>query len=537
MRRGCLGPRTSDWEVTKGPTHRAGGEARLGQTRVVRGEPAIPTPYPVRVEATLDEPLNRGLWLVKWLLAIPHYVVLVFLWVAFWVVSVVAFFAILFTGRYPRALFNFNVGVLRWSWRVAYYSYAALGTDRYPPFTLDEVPDYPAHLEIPYPEQLSRGLVLVKWWLLAIPHYLVVSVFAGGGIWAAQRAGNGDLAGNPSTVGGGLIGLLVLIAAIVLLFRGRYPRPLFDFILGMNRWVLRVATYASLMTDVYPPFRMDMGGQEPPPAPAPDTAPAPAPAVTSGPEPGPMTSPQQPGTQSTSSWSAGRWVALVLGSLITLVALTAMTGGVAALLANQLGRDSDGYVTSRSATMSSSTYAVASDAVELYGTAEPDWPYVSRLIGNVRVRITPQASSSPMFVGIASATDASRYLSGVEHDTIQQISRGSVRTRFHPGEAPASPPGDLPIWVAQESGTGPLSLEWPVEDGSWTVVVMNSDGSADVAATVDMGATAPVLDSLWILLLVGGGLLLLPGALVIILAVALRSGPRPAQTGVPQARR
>ena len=100
-------------------------------------------PYPVRVDAALQDGLSRWLWLVKWVLAIPHYVVLLFLWIAFGVLSVVAFFAILFTGRYPRGIFDFNVGVLRWTWRVAYYAYGGLGTDQYPPFSLDERPGLP----------------------------------------------------------------------------------------------------------------------------------------------------------------------------------------------------------------------------------------------------------------------------------------------------------------------------------------------------------------------------------------------------------
>ena len=194
--------------------------------------------YPVSIRGELTMPPSRGLWLIKWLLAIPHYFVLFFLYVAFVVVWIIAFFAILFTGKYPRGLFDFNVGVLRWTWRVVFYSYQALGTDKYPPFSLEPDPDYPADLEIAYPERLSRGLVLVKWWLLAIPHYIITGIFVGG---------------SNNT---GLITILTIISAIVLLFTGKYPEDIFKFIVGMNRWTYRVYAYAALMTDKYPPFRL-----------------------------------------------------------------------------------------------------------------------------------------------------------------------------------------------------------------------------------------------------------------------------------------
>ena len=216
-------------------------------------------PYPLQLQGELSPHLNRWLWLVKWLLIVPHAIVLFFLWVGFFVASVVAFFAILFTGRYPRAIFAFNVGVLRWTWRVCFYSYSALGTDRYPPFSLADDPDYPARLSVEYPQSLSRGLVVVKWWLLALPHYLVIGVFTGGAFAGWNEASDHDA----WAYGGGLIGLLVFIAGIVLLFAGRYPRGLYDLVMGMNRWVFRVGAYAGLMTDRYPPFRLDMGGDEP----------------------------------------------------------------------------------------------------------------------------------------------------------------------------------------------------------------------------------------------------------------------------------
>ena len=224
----------------------------LGATAGVASEPSV---YPLTVAGELQPDLSRWLWLVKWILAIPHYIVLAFLWIAFSVLTVVAAIAILFTERYPRGIFDFNVGVLRWTWRVWFYSYWANGTDRYPPFALGEAPEYPAQLAVEYPERLNRWLPLVKW-LLAIPHLILVGLFVGGWGWGVGDDWRGwGFAG--------LVGILVLIACVILLFTGRYPPTLFNFALGLDRWSFRVAAYVGLMTDKYPPFALDMGPHEP----------------------------------------------------------------------------------------------------------------------------------------------------------------------------------------------------------------------------------------------------------------------------------
>jgi hypothetical protein len=219
----------------------------------------FPADQPVRLTAQLDPELSRWLWLVKMFLAVPHFVVLAALWVAFVVTTLVAGFAIVLTGRYPRSLFDFNVGVLRWSWRVGFYVYAALGTDRYPPFTLART-DYPAELDIAYPEHLSRGLVLVKW-LLAAPHLLVVGLLVADILpypWTENVA-----AGVQPSSGFSVLNLLVVVAGFFLLITRQYPRGLFDLLVGINRWLYRVLAYVALLSDEYPPFRLDQGEREP----------------------------------------------------------------------------------------------------------------------------------------------------------------------------------------------------------------------------------------------------------------------------------
>ncbi len=188
--------------------------------------------YPLEIRGDLSAPPNRGLWLIKWLLAIPHWIILFFLGIASFVVWFIAWWAILITARYPRWMFNFNVGVMRWTWRVSFYA-GVIGTDRYPPFSLASNDDYPADLYVEYPERLSRVKVIFKWWLLAIPQYIVTYFFDFIGI------------------------ALSVFAGITLLFTGRYRSDMFGAQMALNRWKWRVAGYTSFLYDDYPPYEFD----------------------------------------------------------------------------------------------------------------------------------------------------------------------------------------------------------------------------------------------------------------------------------------
>jgi Domain of unknown function (DUF4389) len=463
-------------------------------------------PEPVRIEGRLEPDLSRWLWIVKWLLAIPHYVVLAFLWLAFLVLTVVAFFAILFTGRYPRGIFDFNVGVLRWTWRVAFYSYGALGTDRYPPFTLDEVPDYPATLHVAYPERLSRGLVLVKWWLLAIPQYLLVGIMLGSGSYAASKADDWGWG-----FAGGLVGLLVVFAGVSLVFTGRYPRGIFDFVLGLDRWVVRVVAYATLMTDRYPPFRLDQGGSEPGGVPVAETAPVAPPDVA----------PRAAGGR------GGRILLLVLGSIVAILAFATLAGGCALVAVDRTQRDDDGFLMSPSEDFRSPTYAIVSEDANIdSGAAENA---LDAFLGTVRIR---SESLRPVFLGIAREADVAAYLDAVERDVVTDLdSDGDPRYEREGAGAPDGPPGDQTFWVVKASGSGEQTLDWEPEDGDWQVVLMNVDATRGVSSELSIGAE---LDSvLWIGIgTLAVGALLAAGAALAITA-GIRRGRRSTHAAPP----
>lgn len=469
-----------------------------------------------------EEPLSRWLWLVKWLLLVPHYVVLAALAVAFAVVTVVAFVAVLITGRYPASLFAFNRGVLRWGWRVGFYGYSALGTDRYPPFSLGEVPDYPATLDLDPPERLSRGLVLVKWWLLALPHYLVLGVLASGATWTVQRTTEGT-ATSTST---GLLELLVLFAGVALLFTGRYPRGLFDLVVGIDRWVLRVVAYAALMTDAYPPFRLDQGGQPPEDRDDDDgdrapRAPAAAPSDPAGSSAGSPSAagPASPATAAPAAGGAGSVVALVVGLLLLLPA-AAGTGLGAGALTLESQRDADGYLTTPATRLSTPTAALVLGDAELeLGPDAVQW-LARRDLGAVRVSATGDGGA-PVFVGIAPAADVSRWLDGTAHDVVTSAAgAGGATYERSPGAATAVPPARGVAWSASAAGTGAQQLRWPLQSGRWDLVVASPDGSPGVGAAVDLGVRAPRLVSSGVVLLASGLLLLAVAVALLVLGAS-----------------
>ena len=191
---------------------------------------AAPAPgYPLRYDVEYPEHLSRLLIFVKWLLAIPHIIVLYFLGLIAYLLIFIAFFAILFTKKFPKGLFDFVVNYYRWNANVG--AYTGLLRDEYPPFSFD-AGQYPVTLEVDYPEELGRWMPFIKWFL-AIPHFIALMFV---GLIAA---------------------LLYLIAFFAILFTGRFPRGMFDFIVGVTRWNYRVTTYAFLLlTDEYPPFSL-----------------------------------------------------------------------------------------------------------------------------------------------------------------------------------------------------------------------------------------------------------------------------------------
>lgn len=183
---------------------------------------------PIRYDVEYQESHSRLLIFVKWLLAIPHFLILYALVLVQYVITIIAFFTILFTRSYPKGLFDFSVGVMRWQANVN--AYLLLLRDEYPPFSWDEG-KYPVTLQIDYPDNLARFAPLYKW-LLIIPNIIVLAIVA---IVAY---------------------VLIIIGWFAILITGNLPRGIHDFVVGLQRWSMRANAYLYLMRDEYPPFGM-----------------------------------------------------------------------------------------------------------------------------------------------------------------------------------------------------------------------------------------------------------------------------------------
>jgi hypothetical protein len=494
--------------------------------------------YPVQVFARRDDDLSRGLPLIKWLLLIPHYIVLVGLWLAFAVLTLVAYVAVLVSGRYPRSIHAFNVGVMRWSWRVSYYGYEALGTDRYPPFTLADVADYPARLSVGEPPRPPRWLPLVAW-LLAIPHLLIVRALTGAATWQIR---NGE---TTTYVPLGVVSTGILIVAVSLLFTRRYPRGLYDLLVGIARWNIRVTSYVALLTSQYPPFRLDQGEHEPdddPTGPAGratvpgDTTATVEPAgtwqtgtVAGTPPPDRTPVGRTPVGRTPVRSAAGPVIALAVGVLLLFAGIGTVVGG-GAVLALSGNRDSGGYVTSPAMRVESSTAAITVEDVTIH--TDDLWSRNLTDIGGVRITGT-DPSGAPLFLGIARASAVDGWLAGTAHDQLLTVSNRTARYDRAAGPVrPVTAPTAETFWLATASGTGSVVLNWRADDGDFAVVLANADGTPGVTGQVRVATQIPDLTGL------GGGLLgtgIVLTLLAIVLIVVGGTGLGRRHAGPPQA--
>ncbi len=224
-----------------------------------------------------------------------------------------------------------------------------------------------------------------------------------------------------------------------------------------------------------------------------------------------------------SGWTGGRITALVIGALLVLVAVGLNGAGVVALWVDVSHRDSAGYVTTDAHAFSTAGSALTTDPVEL-GNPGVDWLYSTVVLGEVRIRVTPVNPGSSTFVGIGPSADVDRYLAGVSHTEISDF--WSERIQPVAGGTPSAPPEAQGFWVASATGTGAQTLTWDPANGSWTVVVMNADGKPGVDVTADLGATMPSLIEIGVVSLVVGGVFLIGGVILIVVAIRRSRAPK-----------
>jgi hypothetical protein len=279
--------------------------------------------------------------------------------------------------------------------------------------------------------------------------------------------------------------VLVFFVGVALLFTTRYPHGLYDLVLGLDRWVARVAAYVLLMRDEYPPFRLDQGGADP-------GAPA---EIEPGTEPAPALTAETPAAvadERKGGGTFGKVVLIVVGVIAGIVAFGLLAGGCALVAVDQTQRDDDGFLMSPSRDLTTPSYAIVSESAKL-DTGGAEWA-LDTFLGTVRIR---SESDRAVFVGIGPAVAVDAYLAGVARDEVSDLDNsGDPEYTSREGGAPRSPPSKQTFWAESASGSGEQTVDWDPQDGRWRVVVMNADASRGVSSEMSIGAE---LDSvLWI---------------------------------------
>jgi hypothetical protein len=238
--------------------------------------------------------------------------------------------------------------------------------------------------------------------------------------------------------------------------------------------------------------------------------------------------------------SAKRILLLVFGSLLALLGLAVAIGGATALIAYGVGRDEDGYFTTSTERFQTVRHALVSEEVDLGSEGDAAGPVSLGDLANVRVR-AEGAGGRPVFVGIGPRADVRAYLDGVSYDEVTDVDFDPFRVDYapRPGVRTPAPPAQQDFWAARAGGTGQQTLDWELEGGTWSLVVMNADAAPVVAADLQLGVKIKILLPLGIGLLVGGLIALGIGVTMIVFGArgGGGGGPPPATSAAPPVRR
>jgi hypothetical protein len=227
--------------------------------------------------------------------------------------------------------------------------------------------------------------------------------------------------------------------------------------------------------------------------------------------------------------TAGRIALVITGALTALLASLLVLGGSLALY-GEVEKNNDGYLTTDSERFTADTRALATENLDM-DLGGGDWVVEPGDLGKVRLEAESR-DGKPLFVGIARTSDVERYLSGVPHTTVDHVEAGPFDSfdadyTRHMGHTRPASPEHAGIWAASNQGLGTQTVDWEIEDGDWSVVVMNADGSLGVDADISAGADIPFLNELGWTALGSGSFVLVLGIGLVVLAVRRPRGDDP----------